>query len=195
MGLWMDRTAPAALATALVAIFLQGCATGVPVGSATGAAAVPKGDPPGRPVPPPLLALDRLPATPTADAVSKVMPVLADTAVDPAEEAASPGVEFERGGASWYGSRFQGRRTASGERFDTADFTAAHRTLPFGTLVCVRNLTNSRAVLVRVNDRGPSSRRRVIDISQAAADQLAMVGMGVQTVTLSRPVSGQERCE
>lgn len=196
MGLKMHRAALAALAAAWVAVFVQGCASGVPVDPAGGAAAVSKGDQPGRPaLPPPLLALDRLPATPTAEPVSRVMPVLADSAVDPAEEAASPGVEFERGGASWYGSRFQGRRTASGERFDIADFTAAHRTLPFGTLVCVRNLINSRAVLVRVNDRGPSSRRRVIDISQAAADELAMVGMGVQTVTLSRPVSGQERCE
>jgi rare lipoprotein A len=152
-----------------------------------------------KPVPPPspipLSRLERLPPVTSAEAVSRVVPVIADSAVDPDEERAAPGEEFERGGASWYGSRFHGRRTASGERFDIADFTAAHRTLPFGTVVCVRNVANNRVVAVRINDRGPGSRKRVIDISQAAADALAMVGMGVQTVALQRPVSGQERCE
>ncbi|WPB56341.1 septal ring lytic transglycosylase RlpA family protein [Xylophilus sp. GOD-11R] len=147
------------------------------------------------PAPPPLKPLERLAPTARSDAASAVMPVIADGVVDPDEEGAEPGAEFERGGASWYGSRFQGRRTASGERFDLADFTAAHRTLPFGTLVCVRNLANQRIVMVRINDRGPASRRRAIDISQAAADEVGMVGAGVQNVALSRPVSGQFRCE
>lgn len=186
------RLAPALALFALAGLVLEGCAA-----DPARSAAAPRDDVPrtAAAAPAPLLPLDRLAATPAADAQSTVAAVVADSAVDPEEDAAVPGEEFERGGASWYGSRFHGRRTASGERFDMADLTAAHRTLPFGTLVCVRNLANNRAVLVRVNDRGPASRRRVIDISQAAAEELAMVGMGVQTVALVRPVSGQERCE
>jgi len=181
------------------AIVLEGCA-GAATERSAGPGAADAAAPPAaaraqRPVPAPLLPLQRLPPTGKADAVSLVTPVISDGAVDPEEDAVEPGIEFERGGASWYGSRFHGRRTASGERFDLAERTAAHRSLPFGSMVCVRNLANGRVVMVRVNDRGPSSRKRVIDISQAAADELAMVGMGIQTVALSRPVSGQTRCE
>lgn len=92
--------------------------------------------------------------------------------------------EFQRGGASWYGLRFNGRRTASGERYDMHAFTAAHRSLPFGTLVRVRSLVNGREVDVRINDRGPRSRNRIIDVSQAAADELGMLTMGVKDVVL-----------
>lgn len=189
----LSRLAAAAALLALVTVAMEGCAVEPPATAASaGTAALPKVLPPAVP---PLAALQRLPDTPGAQPDSRVAPVLADSATDPDEERASPGEEFERGGASWYGSRFQGRRTASGERFDMTDFTAAHRTLPFGTLVCVRNLANNKLAMVRINDRGPASRRRVIDISQAAAEDLAMVGMGVQNVALLRPVSGQKRCE
>lgn len=174
---------------AFVAAAIEGCAVEP---AATTAVAPAVARPPARP---PLAPLQRLPDTSTASAQSRVATVTADSATDPEEERAAPGEEFERGGASWYGSRFQGRRTASGERFDMADRTAAHRTLPFGTMICVRNLANGEVVMVRINDRGPASRRRVIDISQAAAEELAMVGMGVQNVVLQRPVSGQTRCE
>jgi len=83
--------------------------------------------------------------------------------------------------ASFYGS---GTRTASGERFNPRDLTAAHRTLPFGTRVRVTNLSSGRSVTVRVNDRGPFIPGRVIDVSQAAAEELGMVGRGVTKVKL-----------
>lgn len=91
---------------------------------------------------------------------------------------------YERGMASWYGPGFEGRRTASGERFDMRQWTAAHRTLPFGSIVQVRSLVNDRRVLVRINDRGPFSRGRVLDLSQGAAAQLGMIGQGTHQVEL-----------
>lgn len=97
----------------------------------------------------------------------------------------STGEFFQRGGASWYGIQFHQRRTANGERFDMSAFTAAHRTLPFGTAVCVRSLTNGREVLVRVNDRGPFGPGRVIDLSRAAAEAIDMVGLGIKQVALT----------
>jgi rare lipoprotein A len=90
-----------------------------------------------------------------------------------------------RGMASWYGTKFDGRRTASGERYDMHQLTAAHPTLPFGTLVQVTNVENGRQVVVRVNDRGPFGRRRVIDLSYAAAHELRMVGPGTAQVELA----------
>jgi rare lipoprotein A len=97
--------------------------------------------------------------------------------------------EYQRGGASWYGPRFHGRRTASGERYDMHDFTAAHRTLPFGTLVRVRSLVNGKEIDVRITDRGPFSHNRIIDVSRAAADELGMLTMGVKDVALFVPES------
>ena len=90
----------------------------------------------------------------------------------------------ERGMASWYGPGFDGRRTASGERFDMHQLTAAHRTLPFGSMVQVRSLFNDRRVIVRINDRGPFARGRVLDLSQAAASQLGMIAQGSHHVEL-----------
>lgn len=90
-----------------------------------------------------------------------------------------------RGMASWYGTKFDGRRTASGERYDMHQLTAAHPTLPFGTLVQVTNVENGRQVVVRINDRGPFGRRRVIDLSYAAARELRMVGPGTARVELA----------
>jgi rare lipoprotein A len=91
----------------------------------------------------------------------------------------------ERGMASWYGPGFDGRRTASGERFDMRQMTAAHRTLPFGSILQVRSLMNDRRVTVRINDRGPFSRGRVLDLSQGAASQLGMMGQGTHQVELN----------
>lgn len=105
-----------------------------------------------------------------------------------------PGEVFQRGGASWYGLQFHQRRTASGERFDMSAFTAAHKTLPFGTRLCVRSLVNGREVLVRVNDRGPYAAGRIIDLSQAAAEQLQMVGLGIKQVALTRIAPEGGRC-
>ena len=101
---------------------------------------------------------------------------------------------FERGGASWYGIQFHQRKTASGERFDMAAMTAAHKTLPFNTRVCVRSLVNGSEVLVRINDRGPYASGRIIDLSRAAAEEIGMLGMGIKTVALSIADKDSDRC-
>ena len=88
------------------------------------------------------------------------------------------------GVASYYGPGFHGRRTANGERFDMHAMTAAHRTLPFGTLVKVTNLSNGKSAIVRVNDRGPYVGKRVIDLSVAAAKQIGSTGSGTAQVSL-----------
>lgn len=90
----------------------------------------------------------------------------------------------EVGVASWYGNEFHGRPTSSGEVFDQNDLTAAHRTLPFGTHVMVTNLANDRSVVVRINDRGPFVRGRIIDLSYAAARVLGLIGPGTGLVRL-----------
>jgi rare lipoprotein A len=90
----------------------------------------------------------------------------------------------EAGMASYYGDAHQGRRTANGERFDMHALTAAHRTLPFGTRVKVTNLDNGRSVVVRINDRGPYVKGRVIDLSKAAARELRFLDRGTTRVRL-----------
>ncbi|MFW6262175.1 MAG: septal ring lytic transglycosylase RlpA family protein [Spirochaetota bacterium] len=89
------------------------------------------------------------------------------------------------GGASWYAGKFQGRTTANGEVFDTNELTAAHKTLPFGTVVRVTNLKNGLDVEVRINDRGPFVEGRIIDLSRAAADAIDMTADGVVPVSLT----------
>ncbi len=88
------------------------------------------------------------------------------------------------GMASYYGDRFNGRRTASGERFDMHELTAAHRTLEFGTRVLVTNKVNGRSVEVTINDRGPYIKGRSIDLSKGAARELGMLSRGVAPVEL-----------
>nr|WP_296748147.1 septal ring lytic transglycosylase RlpA family protein [Thioalkalivibrio sp.] len=85
----------------------------------------------------------------------------------------------EVGKISFYGSKFHGRRTASGERFDQNALTAAHPRLPFGTRLRVTNLSNGKSVVVRVNDRGPFIKNRILDVSRAAARELEMIDAGV----------------
>lgn len=93
--------------------------------------------------------------------------------------------ETQRGLASWYGSEQQGHLTADGEVFDMRQFTAAHRQLPFGTIVRVTNRANGLSVEVRINDRGPfDDDDRIIDVSSAAADVLQMKGAGVVAVEI-----------
>lgn len=87
--------------------------------------------------------------------------------------------------ASYYGASFRGHRTASGERFDPDEFTAAHRTLAFGTCLRVENAENGRSVRVRVNDRGPFVKGRVVDVSEAAARALDFIQRGIARVRLS----------
>lgn len=98
----------------------------------------------------------------------------------------------EEGVASWYGEPFHGRRTSNGETYDMYGVSAAHKTLPFGTMVRVRNLANQRQLEVRINDRGPFVHGRVIDLSFGAARQLGVVGPGtapVEVVALATPVA------
>ena len=90
--------------------------------------------------------------------------------------------DAEVGNASFYAHRFHGRSTASGEAYDETKLTAAHRTLPFGTRVRVTNLENGRSVMLRVNDRGPHRKSRVIDVSYVAAKRLGFVRDGVARV-------------
>ncbi len=97
---------------------------------------------------------------------------------------AGHGIPTEEGIASWYGERFHGRKTASGEPFDMKALTAAHPTLPFGTIVRVTNTRNRRTVDVRINDRGPYAKGRIIDLSYAAAKQLEMIDAGAVEVRL-----------
>lgn len=96
---------------------------------------------------------------------------------------ARPG-DIEEGEASWYGRRHHGHLTASGQRFDMFDLTAAHRALRFGSVVQVENLRNGLTVVVRINDRGPFIHGRIIDLSQAAAERLAMLRAGVVPVRI-----------
>ncbi len=90
----------------------------------------------------------------------------------------------EEGYASWYAGKFQGRITANGEIFNTDKLTAAHKTLPFGTIVRVTNIENGQYVDVRINDRGPFVEGRIIDLSRAAAEKIGMTRSGVAYVSL-----------
>ena len=98
----------------------------------------------------------------------------------------------QRGIASWYGKDFHGKKTSNGERYDMYAMTAAHKTLPLGTYVRVYNLENNRQVEVRINDRGPFVRGRIIDLSYSAAKEIGIVGPGtarVEVVALGTPVA------
>lgn len=103
--------------------------------------------------------------------------------VEPSQPRGPP-VLAETGFASFYHAAFHGRRTASGETFNRYALTAAHKTLPFGTFVRVINLRNGRSVIVRVNDRGPLRKNRVIDVSPRAARELGFLAYGVTWVKL-----------
>jgi len=94
--------------------------------------------------------------------------------------------KVETGYASYYAKCMQGRRTASGETCDLCKYTAAHRTLPFGTMLRVTMLQNNKSVIVKVNDRGPRVRGRVVDLSLAAAKQLDLIRPGVAKVKIER---------
>ena len=95
--------------------------------------------------------------------------------------------EFSQTGkASWYGNKFHGRKTSSGERYDMNMMTAAHKTLPIPSYAKVTNLANGKSVVVRINDRGPYGRGRIIDLSRAAAERLGMLRSGVAPVRVER---------
>ena len=116
---------------------------------------------------------------PTAEQAAA--PAMAEPVAEPEAEVTEP---VGSGVASWYGAQFAGRRTASGEPFNPAGFTAAHRTLPFGSLVRVTHEGSGRSVVVRINDRGPFSHSRIIDVSQGAAKELGLVASGSGRVKL-----------
>lgn len=90
----------------------------------------------------------------------------------------------QRGRASWYGKKFNGQRTASGERFSASGFTAAHRTLPFLSYVRVRRVASGEEVIVRITDRGPFHPGRVLDLSHAAAEKIGLVALGSAEVEI-----------
>lgn len=97
---------------------------------------------------------------------------------------AVPGEYVEEGVASWYGDPFNGHRTSNGEVYDMYQFTAAHRTLPFGVILRVTNLSNGKQTEVRINDRGPFVGNRIIDLSLSAARAIEMVGPGTAPVRI-----------
>src|SRR5215207_7783665 len=126
------------------------------------------------------------PENPAYNRAARLLVVLALVlGIAPACTVLPAGWTGRQGGlASWYGPGFHGRRTASGAVYTGAALTAAHRSLPFGTLVQVTNLENGRTVVVVVDDRGPFARGRVIDLSAAAARRLGMIRAGVVPVRL-----------
>ena len=99
-------------------------------------------------------------------------------------------VSFQQGTASWYGPGFHNRLTAHGERYNMNAMTAAHKTLPFGTMVLVKSPDTGKSVMVRINDRGPYAHGRIIDLSRAAATQLGVKNHGVYRVMLYKAGKG-----
>ncbi len=162
------RSLPAVVATALLG--LAPLAASSPAASDTGATGIEASAS--------SLVIEFLPLPPTTD-VTAPAPTAADAPTSAPRESI-----IGRGSASYYAAKFHGRRTASGEPFDNADMTAAHRTLPFGSMVRVTNPATGASVVVRINDRGPFTRGRMIDVSRAAAQQLGLVARGHATVEL-----------
>jgi len=116
----------------------------------------------------------------TVSAAAQEVEVTDNPVADIVEE-----TEIGSGMASYYGNELAGNRTASGERFDPGQLTAAHRSLPFGSLVRVTNTSNGDSVVVRINDRGPFAHGRVIDVSTAAAREIGMHRSGTARVKLA----------
>ena len=125
-----------------------------------------------------------VPVAPAAPKVEEKKATAAATtpATTPAPAAAAGDVTT--GKAAWYGKKFNGRKTASGQRFNAGLLTAASNTLPFGTMVKVTNLKNKKSVTVRINDRGPQQADRIIDVTRAAAARLGMLKSGIVDVEL-----------
>ncbi len=157
-----------------------------------------------REVPPSESRTSNLPSEPPAHTLPRKTPPVAEVPSPPETESAPPiatipepaqPTTMETGLASWYGPKFHGKLTASGEVFNQEKFTAAHPTLPWGTRVTVTNLDNGKSVDVRINDRGPFKGGRIIDVSRAAARALGMVRRGITTVRvewLSDPEQSNE---
>ena len=123
-------------------------------------------------------------ATPPKPALSVIAPPAAAKAPE------TSGRFVQEGMAAWYGTKFNGRKTASGERFNMHTCTAAHRTLPFNSLVKVTNLKNKASVVVRINDRGPFVKSRIIDLSRAAARKIGLDKTGTAPVRIELAEDG-----
>ena len=181
------RRATSGAAAVLAACLLAACSAPMPATDAEGTA-------------PALRPLARQPAHPSGAAPrSQVAPVYYGLFGDGTRDDGVPGDAgsrdvFQRGSASGYGLDFHNRKTANGERFDMGALTAAHRTLPFGSRVCVRSLVNGKEVLVRINDRGPYAAGRIIDLSRAAATAIDMLGLGIKQVALTLVDRDGARC-
>jgi rare lipoprotein A len=122
---------------------------------------------------------------PPAETPIEPVPAQPETAKPPTKKTPPGEAKLPQiGEASWYGAQHQGKRTASGEIFNQELFTAAHRTLPFGSKIKVTNLANGKSVEVKINDRGPFREDRIIDLSQAAAKALEFLQSGQATVRL-----------
>lgn len=147
----------------VVAMFVTGCGGRQPVASA-----------------PPVTNTTPEPAPPSDTAGRVPSPPAPAGAAKPHEG----GAVYEEGKASWYGAPFHGRQASNGETYDMYKFTAAHRTLPFNTMVRVTNMTNGKSTTVRITDRGPFVDNRIIDLSYAAAKQIESIGPGVVPVQL-----------
>jgi len=145
--------------------------------SATGCLHRHKAGPAARATPPPAPAAT-IPPTPAAPTTITTPPSPRPAPVP------APIIQGEEGIASWYGHPYHGRPTANGEIYNMYGMTAAHRTLPFGTVVCVHDLDNGRDVTVRINDRGPFIEGRIIDLSFSAAQAMAMDLAGIARVRL-----------
>jgi rare lipoprotein A len=131
------------------------------------------------------------PAPAPAPVAAPATPAAPVAAPAPAAAVVAASADANTGKAAWYGKKFNGRKTASGQRYNAGLLTAASKTLPFGTLVRVTNVKNKKSVVVRINDRGPSQPDRIIDVSRAAAARLGMLRSGVAEVELK--VVGQSK--
>ncbi|HYL86937.1 MAG TPA: septal ring lytic transglycosylase RlpA family protein [Candidatus Angelobacter sp.] len=158
-----------------VCVFLAGCASHRPVADRRQPApAEPSSTPPQTEES--AKRATEIPETPTTPPAATLAPKR-DKAV-----LSAPSGYFEEGNASWYGEPFHGRRASNGEIYDMHKLTAAHRTLPFETMVRVTNLSNGKSTTVRITDRGPFVDNRIIDLSLAAAREIELVGPGVAPV-------------
>lgn len=121
---------------------------------------------------------DIMPAPVPVTPVAAPRPAMEPDAGPARTDAAAKALETQTGSASFYANSLAGRKTASGEPYDPRELVAAHRTLPFGTVLRVTNLANDRSVTVRVVDRGPFARGRILDLSRRAAEQIGMIRRG-----------------
>lgn len=128
--------------------------------------------------------LGRLPAARILLAILPVLLAAGCSSHRSSDPTTSLGRPIQSGMASWYGPGFQGRRTANGEKYNMYDLTAAHPTLPFGTHLMVRNVRTGQTVVVRVNDRGPFKKKRILDLSYTAAREVGVFGPGTAYVEI-----------